>query len=355
MAEVVLERRAALRSNGEKIREVVRLKELQHHFISYRSKVEVAVDALKDIARELHQLEVGAVKKRKTGHLTSSVGSGVLGSTLVAGLVTAGPALTVGLFAGTVLTSVGGLIVFSGRRGAREKELEVQVTAILLSLEREFEHCQRGLEDLGGDDQAQGLEQLRLRVALAENQRPGGLRSVANIINNIAAIAENISSRVGALPREVRSLLGGGLAQVQYFISPYGASALMSLLSGADRPSQPFNVPSPSSPCDPGSLLSAAGHGGSPGGSTSATCQKKTLFASCSNLGKVVYTVGAVAAAYELYSSVTQATELSKRLQRLKDSSDLLKYEGAAKDVFNIAMDLQIILSTVFKEETGEL
>ena len=39
MAEVVLERRAALRSNGEKIREVVRLKELQHHFISYRSKV----------------------------------------------------------------------------------------------------------------------------------------------------------------------------------------------------------------------------------------------------------------------------------------------------------------------------
>ena len=33
--------------------------------------------------------------------------------------------------------------------------------------------------------------------------------------------------------------------------------------------------------------LSAAGHGGSPGGSTSATCQKKTLFGSCSNLGKV--------------------------------------------------------------------
>ena len=33
---------------------------------------------------------------------------------------------------------------------------------------------------------------------------------------------------------------------------------------------------------------------------------------------------------------------------------DLLKYEGAAKDVFNIAMDLQIILSTVFKEDTEE-
>ena len=34
---------------------------------------------------------------------------------------------------------------------------------------------------------------------------------------------------------------------------------------------------------------------------------------------------------------------------------DLLKYEGAAKDVFNIAMDLQIILSTVFKEEPTDL
>ena len=34
---------------------------------------------------------------------------------------------------------------------------------------------------------------------------------------------------------------------------------------------------------------------------------------------------------------------------------DLLKYEGAAKDVFNIAMDLQIILSTVFKEEPADL
>ena len=37
--------------------------------------------------------------------------------------------------------------------------------------------------------------------------------------------------------------------------------------------------------------------------------------------GQVVYTVGAVAAAYEFYSSVTKATELTKRLQRLKDSS----------------------------------
>ena len=73
-----------MRSNGERIREVVRLKELQHHFISYRSKVgdwekkvklnlkvEIAVDALKDIARELHQLEVGAVKKRQVDFLSN--------------------------------------------------------------------------------------------------------------------------------------------------------------------------------------------------------------------------------------------------------------------------------------------
>ena len=35
MAALTVERRAALRSSGE----VVRLKELQYHFITYRSKV----------------------------------------------------------------------------------------------------------------------------------------------------------------------------------------------------------------------------------------------------------------------------------------------------------------------------
>ena len=39
MAALTVERRAALRSSGEVVREGVRLKELQYHFITYRSKV----------------------------------------------------------------------------------------------------------------------------------------------------------------------------------------------------------------------------------------------------------------------------------------------------------------------------
>ena len=39
MAQVNLERRAAVRSSREAIREVVQLKELQHNFVCYRSKV----------------------------------------------------------------------------------------------------------------------------------------------------------------------------------------------------------------------------------------------------------------------------------------------------------------------------
>ena len=68
----------------------------------------------------------------QTGHLTSSVGSGVLGSTLVAGLVTAGPALTVGLFAGTVLPSVAGIYFISDyllqKMENRRKKLQSRTT-----------------------------------------------------------------------------------------------------------------------------------------------------------------------------------------------------------------------------------
>ena len=39
MAAVNLERRAAVRESREAIRQLVNLKELQHHFVSYRSKV----------------------------------------------------------------------------------------------------------------------------------------------------------------------------------------------------------------------------------------------------------------------------------------------------------------------------
>jgi len=188
------------------------------------------VDALKDIARELHMLDMAGARRRQAGHFTSGVGSGVLGGALVAGVVTTGPLLTLGLFAGTVLSSVGGLITFTGREGKRVRELEVQVTAVLLAVEREFEACQQKLQECEGS--TEGLEHLRLQVALAESERPGGLQVVARILGNVATFADGLSSRVSSLPREVRSLLDGGLHQVQYFISPYGASALVNLLKG---------------------------------------------------------------------------------------------------------------------------
>ena len=77
-------------------------------------------------------------------------------------------------------------------------------------------------------------------------------------------------------------------------------------------------------------------------------------------------------AAYEFYNSFNKAKELTKWLQRLRDSagteliiflcllklnflflSELLKYSGTAKEVFNISLDLQVILA-IFKEGEEE-
>lgn len=352
MATVNLERRAAVRENREAIRQLVNLKELQHHFVSYRSKVEVAVEALWDIARELHELQVAALKQARTGHLTSSLGSGLLGGALLGGLLTAGPLVTVGLFTGTVLTSLGSLITFTGKEGKRARQLELQVTSILSSLEREYEKCQQSLVDCGGEQLAGtgGLEQLRLEVEVAERQRPGGLDTVYNILNNIARVSNSINNTAESLPREVRNLLDGGLAQVQYFISPYGASALVNLLRGGGPPAP--GGPVSSLAVSPGATARLdAVAGAAVGAPPTSNCQKKSLYSSLGKLGKVAYTVGAVLTAYEFYSSVSQARDITRKIQTLRDSSELLRYEGAAKEVFNIALDLQLILSTVFKEE----
>lgn len=76
-------------------------------------KVELAIEALRDITKEIHEIEMKNVKHKKNGYITSTVGSSVLGSALIGGLVTANPMVTVGIFAGTVLTSVGSIIVFT--------------------------------------------------------------------------------------------------------------------------------------------------------------------------------------------------------------------------------------------------
>lgn len=350
MAAVNLERRAAVRESREAIRQLVNLKELQHHFVSYRSKVEVAVEALWDIARELNDLQLAALKQARTGHLTSTLGSGLLGGALLGGLLTAGPLVTVGLFTGTVLTSLGSLITFTGKEGKRARQLELQVTSILSSLEREYEKCQQSLVDCGGEQLAGtgGLEQLRLEVEVAERQRPGGLDTVHRILNNIARVSNSINNTAESLPREVRNLLDGGLAQVQYFISPYGASALVNLLRGGGP--QALGGPAGALTVAPGARMDAV-VGAAVGAPPASGCQKKSLYSSLGKLGKVAYTVGAVVTAYEFYSSVSQARELARKIQTLRDSSELLRYEGAAKEVFNIALDLQLILSTVFKED----
>ena len=79
-----------------------------------------------------------------------------------------------------------------------------------------------------------------------------------------------------------------------------------------------------------------------------------SLYSKCGKVGKVMYTVGAVFAAYEFYHSMTQAKQFSKQLQRLRDSAELHKYEGTAREVFNICLDLQAIL-TIFNNAEEDI
>ena len=90
---------------------------------------------LREVARELHEIEIRSVKTRRQGCITTGLGSSVLGTALIGGIVTANPAVTIGMFAGTVLTSVGSLIVFSKKEEKRVRELEDKVAATLTRLE----------------------------------------------------------------------------------------------------------------------------------------------------------------------------------------------------------------------------
>jgi len=359
MSQVSTDRRAAVRCNGEALRQYIEFEQLQTNFITYRTKVEMAVESIRDIARELHELEIKNVKHKKNGYITSTVGSGVLGTALIGGLMTANPLVTIGMFAGTVLTSVGSLIALTSQQKSRIRELDQQVTDMLLGLEEEFERCQRNLAALNGD--GQGIDQIRANLdnALIGRQMAGqgamNLDTITRILTNFQRFSSNMRSRVNDLPAEVRVLLTDGFSQMQYFISPYGASQLINMMRtevpAVDNLSS-VSVPPPT--CWAGSSADCITPPAPPPGSgTGVVCAsdgKRTFYSSCGKLGKVAYTVGAVFAAFEFYNSVTKAGELTKKLQRLRDASDLLKYEGAAKDVFNIALDLQVILSTIFRE-----
>lgn len=367
MSQISVDRRTAVRCNGEALRQYIEFEQLQTNFITYRTKVEMAVESLRDIAKELHELEIKNVKHKKNGYITSTVGSGVLGTALIGGLMTANPVVTIGMFAGTVLTSVGSLIALTSRQKSRIKELDQRVTDMLLGLEEEFGRCQRNMALMNGD--GQGIDQMRANLdsALIGRQMAGqggmNLDTITRILTNFQRFSSNMRSRVNDLPAEVRALLTDGFSQMQYFISPYGASQLINMMR-TDVP-MADNLPRSSGPpntccagssfdCLPSPAPPATNNSGSGSGVVCTPGAKQSVYSSCGKLGKVAYTVGAVFAAFEFYNSVTKAGELTKKLQRLRDASDLLKYEGAAKEVFNIALDLQVILSTIFRDAEEE-
>ena len=97
-----LEMRSAVRTNGDALKRYIDFEQMQKAFISYKNKVhifiihyfyaltvsqypyliwfwfivqvEIAVEALKDIAKEIHEIEVKNVKHKKNGYITSTVG-----------------------------------------------------------------------------------------------------------------------------------------------------------------------------------------------------------------------------------------------------------------------------------------
>lgn len=349
-----LEMRAAVRTNGEALKRYIDFEQMQKAFISYKNKVEIAVEALRDIAGEIHEIEVKNVNHKKNGYITSTVGSSVLGTSLIGGLLTANPLVSVGIFAGTVLTSLGSIIVLTKRDKDRLAELDREVTRIMVGLEGEFEKCHSKLASL--DTDCHNIDQLTTQLRAASIGRDmagsGGsnLDMVTNLVGNINTFSRGLRSRINELPADVRLLLNDSLQQIQYFISPYGASQLVNIIKNEIQRNPQS---SRADICCAGSfdsvgvcpappvLTSAEGGGGG------------SLYSRCGKVGKVLYSVGAVFAAYEFYNSFNKAKELTKWLQRLRDSAELLKYNGTAKEVFNISLDLQVILA-IFKEGEEE-
>ena len=183
------------------------------------------MEALKDITKEIHEIQLKNIKHKKNGYLTSTVGrylnqeqkyiickyfSSVLGTALIGGLLTANPVVSVGIFAGTVLTSVGSIIVFTKRDKDRLAELDTQVTGIMLGLEQEFERCHASIASLqhtngdGDTDTGDSIHQLRdrLREASASRQLQGqgagprvNLDVITNVVQNMYNFSQGLRSR----------------------------------------------------------------------------------------------------------------------------------------------------------------
>ena len=149
--------------------------------------------------------------------------------------------VTVGIFAGTVLTSVGSIIAFTKRDKDRLMELDTQVTGIMLGLEQEYERCHTKIVelDLGRSEAGGGIDQLRERLREASMGRQGAgprinLDVVTNVVQNMYNFSQGLRSKVNELPADVRGLLNDSLNQVQYFISPYGASQFMNIIKSTN-------------------------------------------------------------------------------------------------------------------------
>ena len=119
---------------------------------------------------------------------------------MIGGIVTANPVVTFGLFAGTVLTSVGSLIALTSRQKNRVRELDKQVTDMLLDLEEEFGRCQRNLALMNGD--GEGIEQIRANLdnAMVGRQMAGqggiNLDTITHILNNFQTFSQNMRHRL---------------------------------------------------------------------------------------------------------------------------------------------------------------
>lgn len=356
-----IERRIAVRSSKEALQRYRDFEQMQNSFISYKNRVEVAIEVLKDITNEIHEIQMKNVKHKKNGYITSTVGSSVLGTALIGGLVTANPLVTVGIFTGTVLTSVGSIIVFTKRDKNRLEELDTQVTGIMLGLEQEFERCHTKVTALNSD--VEGIDELRDRLREASSARQTddqqrqsrvNLDVVTNVVQNMFNFSQGLRSRINEMPADVRDLLSNSLNQIQYFISPYGASQFANIIKNEVQRNT-ANTAKVTDVCcaAPGSSVDLITPPAAPIMTEVSETGGTSIYGKCGKVGKMMYTVGAVFAAYEFYHSLTQAKEFSKRLQRLRDSAELCKYEGAAKEVFSICLDLQALL-TIFNNMDDE-
>lgn len=351
-----MDRQVAVRTSRETLRQFAEFHLLQEEFITYRTKVELAVTTLREVAKQLHALEIKKVKHKKDGYITATFGSGLAGTALVGGILTTGPFVTAGLFVGTVLSSAGALIVWNAGEKKEVAGCQEKVNNILQDLEAEFAKCVARMRRLYGEDM--DVEELGNGVGGVQGghwrnhgEQGRGLHTVDTIIRNIHMYATEFRQRLNELPADLRGTIEDGLSWITCFLSPAGAARFVNLFRS--ETSLPDGGGLLQGSPSPGLLCSAPSVPDVPEVNTPVNPRdaKNTYFSSCGKFGKVMYTAGAVMAAWEFYNSITKAGELNKKLQRLRDSSDLLKYEGAAKEVFNISLDLQMILGTVFRED----